>query len=243
MARDNILLGQFDLQGIPPAPRGVPQVEVTFDIDANGIVNVSAKDKASGKEQTIRIQASGGLSDDEVESMINDAESNKEADKERREKVEAHNQGEAMINSVEQSLKEHGDKVDSTDKENIEKSIADLKSVLKDNGISTIGTKDELAMRVFLKKEHKEDFICRSEVHFLMDTINASKEIIRQQQRLSFLEHPDELFQRKYQSNHTRSSLNITDVSRLEDVFNPLSTFLEAFICPKSQTLLVHYLT
>ncbi|MGV6801062.1 MAG: molecular chaperone DnaK [bacterium] len=132
MAADNKQLGQFDLVGIPPAPRGVPQVEVTFDIDANGIVNVSAKDKATNKEQSIRIQASGGLSDDDIEKMVKDAEANAEADKARREKVEARNQGEALIHSTEASLKEHGDKIGDAEKKEIDEAIADLKSLLED---------------------------------------------------------------------------------------------------------------
>jgi molecular chaperone DnaK len=130
MAADNKLLGNFDLAGIPPAPRGVPQVEVTFDIDANGIVNVSAKDKGTGKEQQIRIQASGGLSDADIEQMVKDAESNAESDKKRREAVEARNQGESLIHSTEKSLKDYGDKVSAEEKGAIETAIADLKSVL-----------------------------------------------------------------------------------------------------------------
>ncbi len=132
MAADNKMLGQFDLVGIPPAPRGVPQIEVTFDIDANGIVNVSAADKATGKEQSIRIQASGGLSDADIEKMVKDAEANAEADKKRREQVEARNQGEALIHSTEQALKEHGDKVSTDDKQQIEEEIANLKKLLED---------------------------------------------------------------------------------------------------------------
>ena len=111
MAADNKLLGQFDLVGIPPAPRGVPQIEVTFDIDANGIVNVSAKDKGTGKEQQIRIQASGGLSDTEIEKMVKDAEAHAEEDKQRRALVEARNQAEALVHSTEKALAEHGSKV------------------------------------------------------------------------------------------------------------------------------------
>ncbi|MDX2112993.1 MAG: molecular chaperone DnaK [Alphaproteobacteria bacterium] len=130
MAADNKLLGQFDLVGIPPAPRGMPQIEVTFDIDANGIVNVSAKDKATGKEQQIRIQASGGLSDADIEKMVKEAEANAEADKKRRAQVEAKNQAESLIHSAEKNLKEHGDKIPAADKEAIEKDIASLKEVL-----------------------------------------------------------------------------------------------------------------
>ena len=127
MAADNKLLGQFDLVGIPPAPRGIPQIEVTFDIDANGIVNVKAQDKGTGKEHEIRIQASGGLSDDEIEKMVQDAEANAEADKQRREAVEARNQAESLIDSTEKSLAEHGDKVSEEDKTAIEEAIAALK--------------------------------------------------------------------------------------------------------------------
>ena len=131
MAADNKMLGQFDLVGIPPAPRGVPQIEVTFDIDANGIVNVSAKDKATGKEQSIRIQASGGLSDDDIQRMVKDAEANAEADKERRERVEAKNQAESLVHSTESSLKEHGDKVSDADKKAIEDAIAETRTALE----------------------------------------------------------------------------------------------------------------
>ncbi|MBO6723372.1 MAG: Hsp70 family protein, partial [Roseitalea sp.] len=127
MASDNKLLGQFDLVGIPPAPRGIPQIEVTFDIDANGIVNVKAQDKGTGKEHEIRIQASGGLSDDEIEQMVKDAEANADADKARREAVEARNQAESLIDSTEKSLAEHGDKVSEEDKTAIEDAIAALK--------------------------------------------------------------------------------------------------------------------
>ena len=130
MAADNKLLGQFDLVGIPPAPRGVPQIEVTFDIDANGIVNVSAKDKGTGKEQQIRIQASGGLSDADIEKMVKEAEAHAEEDKKRRELVEARNQAEALIHSTEKALAEHGDKVDEAEKTAIEAAIADLKTAL-----------------------------------------------------------------------------------------------------------------
>lgn len=127
MSADNKLLGQFDLVGIPPAPRGIPQIEVTFDIDANGIVNVKAVDKGTGKEHEIRIQASGGLSDDEIEQMVKDAEMNAEADKKRRETVEAKNQAESLIDSTEKSLKEHGDKIEDDEKSAIEDAIAELK--------------------------------------------------------------------------------------------------------------------
>ncbi|HKG76561.1 MAG TPA: molecular chaperone DnaK [Beijerinckiaceae bacterium] len=130
MAADNKLLGQFDLMGIPPAPRGVPQIEVTFDIDANGIVNVTAKDKATAKEQQIRIQASGGLSDADIQRMVKDAESHAAEDKKRRELVEARNQGEALIHATEKSVKEYGDKVSAGDKQAIETAIDALRQAL-----------------------------------------------------------------------------------------------------------------
>jgi molecular chaperone DnaK len=131
MAADNKILGQFNLEEIPPAPRGMPQIEVTFDIDANGIVSVGAKDKATGKEQQITIQASGGLSDDDIEKMVKDAEENAEADKERRELIEAKNQAESLIHSTEKSMEEHSDKVDPTTIEAIELAIAALKDDLE----------------------------------------------------------------------------------------------------------------
>jgi len=132
MAADNKLLGQFNLEDIPPAPRGLPQIEVTFDIDANGIVSVNAKDKGTGKEQSITIQASGGLSDEDIEAMVKDAEANADADKERRAMVEARNQAESLIHSTEKSMEEHGDKVDPTTIEAIELAIAALKDDLDD---------------------------------------------------------------------------------------------------------------
>ncbi|MCS6762061.1 MAG: molecular chaperone DnaK [Candidatus Devosia symbiotica] len=130
MAANNKLLGNFDLAGIPPAPRGVPQVEVTFDIDANGIVQVSAKDKGTGKEQQIRIQASGGLSDADIEAMVKEAELNADADKKKREVVEAKNQGESLIHSTEKSMAEYADKVSADDKATIEAAITDLKAII-----------------------------------------------------------------------------------------------------------------
>ena len=131
MAADNKILGQFNLEDIPPAPRGLPQIEVTFDIDANGIVSVSAKDKGTGKEQNITIQASGGLSDDEIDQMVKDAEANAEADKERKELVESKNQAESLIHSTEKAVEEHGDKVDPTTVEVIELAIANLKEQIE----------------------------------------------------------------------------------------------------------------
>jgi molecular chaperone DnaK len=138
MAADNKLLGQFDLVGIPPAPRGVPQVEVTFDIDANGIVNVSAKDKGTGKEQQIRIQASGGLSDADIDKMVKDAEAHADEDKERRKLVEAKNHGEALVHSTEKSLKEFGDKVAEADKSAIEAAVAALKTAMEGDDADAI---------------------------------------------------------------------------------------------------------
>jgi len=132
MAADNKILGQFNLEQIPPAPRGVPQIEVSFDIDANGIVSVSAKDKGTNKEQKITIQASGGLSDDDIENMVKEAEENAEADKEKRELIEARNQAESLIHSTEKSLEEHSDKVDPTTVEVIEMSAKNLKEALED---------------------------------------------------------------------------------------------------------------
>jgi molecular chaperone DnaK len=136
MAADNKILGQFNLEDIPPAPRGMPQIEVTFDIDANGIVSVSAKDKGTGKEHKITIQASGGLSDEDIEKMVKDAEENAEADKARKELVEARNQAESLIHSTEKSVEEHGDKVDPTTVEAIELAIAALKDDLDKDGVS-----------------------------------------------------------------------------------------------------------
>jgi len=141
MAADNKLLGQFDLVGLPPAPRGVPQIEVTFDIDANGIVNVSAKDKGTGKEQQIRIQASGGLSDADIEKMVKDAELHASEDKARRETVEAKNQGEALVHATEKSLSEFGDKVDAATKSSIEAALNDLKEAVKGDNAEDIKAK------------------------------------------------------------------------------------------------------
>ena len=141
MAADNKALGQFDLVGLPPAPRGVPQIEVAFDIDANGIVNVSAKDKATGKEQQIRIQASGGLSDSDIEKMVKDAEANAESDKARKAQIEAKNHAESMVHSVEKNLKEHGDKIPASDKEQIEKDIEALKKSLEGDNVDEINAK------------------------------------------------------------------------------------------------------
>ena len=129
MAADNKLLGNFELVGIPPAPRGTPQIEVTFDIDANGIVSVSAKDKGTGKEQKIQIQASGGLSDEEINKMVKDAEANKEEDKKKRDAVDARNQADSIVFSTEKSLKEHGDKISSEEKKQSSKALLILKKL------------------------------------------------------------------------------------------------------------------
>ncbi|MDI9349023.1 MAG: molecular chaperone DnaK [Candidatus Symbiobacter sp.] len=151
MAADNKLLGQFDLLGLPPAPRGVPQIEVTFDIDANGIVNVSAKDKATGKEQQIRIQASGGLNDAEIEKMVKEAEAHQSEDKKKRETVEARNQAEALLHSSEKNLADHGDKISSADKLAVEGDIAALKTVLNGDDAAAIRSKTEALSKSSMK--------------------------------------------------------------------------------------------
>jgi len=143
MATDNKLLGQFDLVGIPPAPRGTPQIEVTFDIDANGIVNVSAKDKSTGKEQQIKIQASGGLSDEEIDKMVKDAEANAETDKKKREEVDVKNQADSLVFQVEKNIKEHGDKISAEDKSKIEADLKDLKEALEKNDAEVIKQKTQ----------------------------------------------------------------------------------------------------
>ncbi len=151
MASDNKLLGQFDLVGIPPSPRGMPQIDVTFDIDANGIVNVSAKDKATGKEQKIRIQASGGLSDEDIEKMVQEAETHAEDDKIRRESIEAKNNASALIHSTEKNLEEHGDKIPETDRTEIETAVQALKDVLESEDTDEIKSKSEALMQVAMK--------------------------------------------------------------------------------------------
>ena len=151
MAADNKILGQFDLVGIPSAPRGVPQVEVTFDIDANGIVNVTAKDKATNKEQQIRIQASGGLSDADIEKMVKDAESHAAEDKQRREMVDVKNQGEAMIHSAEKSLVDYGDKVSAADKGAIEGAVAGLRTALEGTDAEAIKAKTNDLVQASMK--------------------------------------------------------------------------------------------
>ena len=153
MAADNKLLGQFDLVGIPPAPRGVPQIEVTFDIDANGIVNVSAKDKGTGKEHQIRIQASGGLSEADIEKMIKDAESNAEVDKARRDAVEARNQAESLVHSTEKSLADYGDKVSEEDRNAISEAVESLKTAIaaEEPDAEDIKTKTQTLAEVSMK--------------------------------------------------------------------------------------------
>jgi len=151
MAADNKVLGQFDLVGIPPAPRGIPQVEVTFDIDANGIVNVSAKDKATNKEQQIRIQASGGLSDADIDQMVKDAEANADSDKEKRESVEAKNVAESMIHATEKSMEELGAELPDEEKNNVEQALQDLKDVLGSDNAEDIKAKTESLSEASMK--------------------------------------------------------------------------------------------
>ena len=151
MASDNKILGNFELVGIPPAPRGTPQIEVAFDIDANGIVSVSAKDKGTGKEQKIQIQASGGLSEEEIKKMVKEAEVNKEADKKKRESVDAKNQADSLIFSTDKSLKEHGDKISAEEKKAIETGISDLKKSLEGTDIEDIKKKTQSLVQVSMK--------------------------------------------------------------------------------------------
>jgi molecular chaperone DnaK len=151
MAADNKVLGQFDLMGIPPAPRGMPQIEVTFDIDANGIVNVSAKDKATGKEQQIRIQASGGLSEADIQKMVKDAEANAAEDKKRRAAVDAKNHADALVHSTEKALAEHGSKIGETDRRAIEDAVSDLKEALKGDDAEAIKAKTNTLAQVSMK--------------------------------------------------------------------------------------------
>jgi molecular chaperone DnaK len=151
MAGDNKILGQFDLVGIPPAPRGIPQVEVTFDIDANGIVNVSARDKATAKEQSIRIQANGGLSDSDIQTMVKEAEAHAAEDKKRKELVEAKNHADALIHSTEKAMAEHGDKVDAQDKTAIESAISELKAETEGDNAEAIAAKTQSLMQVSMK--------------------------------------------------------------------------------------------
>ena len=143
MAAYNKTLGRFQLSGIPPAPRGVPQIEVKFDIDANGIVNVSAKDLGTGKEQNITIQSSSGLSDEEIEKMVKEAEANAEADRKHKEEVEIRNQADSLVYQTEKSLKEMGDKIEAQEKEKIEKAVAELKTALEGKDTANIKAKSE----------------------------------------------------------------------------------------------------
>jgi molecular chaperone DnaK len=151
MAADNKLLGQFDLMGIPPAPRGVPQIEVTFDIDANGIVSVSAKDKATNKEQQIKIQASGGLSDADIERMVKEAEANADADKKRREMVEARNHAEGLAHQVEKNLKDHGDKLPAADKGEAEAALEAVRSAMEGTDPETLKNAAERLRQAAMK--------------------------------------------------------------------------------------------
>ena len=151
MATDNKMLGNFELVGIAPAPRGVPQIEVTFDIDANGIVSVSAKDKGTGKEQKIQIQASGGLSDEEIEKMVKDAEANKDEDKKKRESVDLRNQADTLLHSTEKNLKEHGSKISDAEKKAIEDASSDLKEALKGTDSEDIKKKNEALVQASMK--------------------------------------------------------------------------------------------
>jgi len=151
MAADNKMLGQFDLMGIPPSPRGMPQIEVTFDIDANGIVNVSAKDKATGKEQQIRIQASGGLSESDIDKMVKDAEANAVADKKRREAVDAKNHADALVHSTEKALAEHGSKIAEPERRAIEDAVSDLKEALKGDDAEAIKAKTNTLAQASMK--------------------------------------------------------------------------------------------
>jgi molecular chaperone DnaK len=151
MAADNKVLGQFDLMGIPPSPRGMPQIEVTFDIDANGIVNVSAKDKATGKEQQIRIQASGGLSEADIQKMVKDAEANAAEDKKRREAVDAKNHADALVHSTEKALAEHGSKIAESERRAIEDAVSDLKEALKGDDAEAIKAKTNTLAQASMK--------------------------------------------------------------------------------------------
>jgi molecular chaperone DnaK len=151
MAADNKLLGQFDLMGIPPAPRGVPQIEVTFDIDANGIVSVQARDKATGKEQQIRIQASGGLNEADIQRMVKEAEANAEADKKRREFVEAKNHADGLIHQVEKTLKENEGKVAPGDKTEAEQAVAAARSAMEGSDAATLKSATERLSQIAMK--------------------------------------------------------------------------------------------
>jgi molecular chaperone DnaK len=150
-AADNKVLGQFDLIGIPPAPRGMPQIEVTFDVDANGIVNVSARDNATGKEQQIRIQASGGLSEADIQKMVKDAGTNAAQDKKRREAVDAKNHADALVHSTEKALAEHGSKIEESERRAIKDAVSDLKEALKGNDVEAIKAKTNTLAQASMK--------------------------------------------------------------------------------------------
>src|SRR6266704_1633736 len=190
MAADNKMLGQFDLMGIPPAPRGMPQIEVTFDIDANGIVNVSAKDKATGKEQQIRIQASGGLSEADIDKMVKDAEANAVADKKRREAVDAKNHADALVHSTEKALAEHGSKIAEPERRAIEDAVSDLKEALKGDDAEAIKTKTNTLAQASMKlgeamykqqaesdaaKDAAKDYVVDAEFTEVVDDKNNKK--------------------------------------------------------------------
>ncbi|RCL02169.1 MAG: molecular chaperone DnaK [Candidatus Tokpelaia sp. JSC188] len=178
MATDNKLLAHFDLVGIPPAPRGIPQIEVTFDIDANGIVNVSARDKGTGKEQQIRIQASGGLSDTDIDKMVKDAEAHATEDKKRREIVEVKNQAEALVHSTEKSLVEYGDKVSGNDKQAIEDALADLKKVLEGDDIEDIKVKMQKLAEISMKLGQAMYKASQTEAANSVDTGTANDDVV-----------------------------------------------------------------
>lgn len=177
MAADNKLLGQFDLVGIPPAPRGIPQIEVTFDIDANGIVNVMAKDKATNKEQQIRIQASGGLSDADIDQMVKDAEANAESDRQKRETVEAVNQAEAMIHQTEKTISELGDKAPASEREQAENAIAELKDAVASEDGARIKEKTDALMQASMKLGELAYRQSQEEAAGQPDTQNASDDV------------------------------------------------------------------
>ena len=181
MATDNKLLGNFELVGIPNAPRGVPQIEVTFDIDANGIVSVSAKDKGTGKEQKIQIQASGGLSDEEIKKMVKDAEANKEADKKKRETVDVRNQADTIIHTTEKNLKDHGSKISDTDKKAIEDGISDLRNALKGTDTEEVKKKTQSLIQSSMKLgeaiyKSQQKSAGKKETQQSKDTTNKDKE-------------------------------------------------------------------
>ncbi len=189
MATDNKLLGNFELVGIPNAPRGVPQIEVTFDIDANGIVSVSAKDKGTGKEQKIQIQASGGLSDDDIKKMVKDAELNKESDKKKRETVDARNQADTIIHTTEKNLKEHGSKISEADKKNIENGVSDLRNALKGTDTEAVKKKTQDLVQSSMKlgeaiyKSQQKDNPKKDPKNAKENVVDADFEEVKQDQK------------------------------------------------------------